>query len=119
MVAIMNEESDPRLTALFAAYSPVIAEEPFLGRARSAVACQQRRLRTRSITSYSAIALVGGCIAVASSAIVVEWISLLNDQLIRWTDALSPLASQLLTYGTTCVVAILGRHRIRAFLAPW
>ena len=115
----MNEELDQALKSLFVAYAPVFAEEPFLSRATEAVAWQQRRLRTQSIILYSAIVLAGGCIAIASSTIVVGWLSLLRDPLMHWTDALSSLACQLMTYGIVGVAAILGRHRIRAFLAPW
>lgn len=115
----MSAETDLKLKRLFAAYAPALVEEPFLAKAREAIARQQRLRRTRSAAIYSTIVLVGGCIAFASSPIVDGWFSLLHDGLVRWTDAFSPLVSQLLTYGIAGAVAILGRRRIRAFLAPW
>ena len=115
----MNDETDPKLKALFAAYAPVLLDEPFVTRATEALAQQERRARIRSTAAYATCVLLGASIAMGSWALVDGWLSFVNDELLRWIGTLSPLASQSLTYGLTAVAALLGRRRIRAFLVPW
>jgi hypothetical protein len=115
----MSNETDPKLRALFAAYAPVLADEPFITRTRAALVQQERRARIRATATYATCVLLGAGIAMVSWALVDGWLSSVNDGLLRWTGTLSPLASQSLAYGLTAVAAVLGRRRIRAFLVPW
>jgi hypothetical protein len=110
---------DDTLRNEFAAYAPQIPEEPFLTQARRALAQEERRMRQRSRATYAMLLLLGLCVAGMSLGLVGGALALLNDLLVRSTEAFSPTVSQLLTYAATVVLGYLGRRRIRAFLVPW
>lgn len=115
----MSEQANQELEALFAAYAPVLGDEPFVGRAAYAIARQQRLMRCQSAAVFSVIVLMGVSIAFMFSSLIDNWFSLVHVDWVRWTGAMSPVAAQLSTYGIAALVAIFGRRRIRAFIAPW
>ncbi len=115
----MDNDLNPNLRSVFAAYSPSILEEPFLTEARKALAKEVHRARVRSALSYALLPLLGGWIAIESFETLAAFGSSLDNVVAQSTAALSPMTSQLLIYTATAAVAILGRRWIRAFLMPW
>jgi hypothetical protein len=115
----MSDENDRDLQRLFAAYAPVIAEEPFLAQTGEALIRQLRRARVRSVISYALLGVVGVAVAAATAAPLNAFGMVIEKAVNSASFSLSPVASQAVVYATTAIVLVLGRRRIRAFLSPW
>lgn len=115
----MSDENDRDLQRLFAAYAPVMPEEPFLAQTGMALMRQIRLARVRSVISYALLGAVGVAVAAATAAPLNAFCIVIERALSSTSFDLSPVASQAVVYASTAAVLVLGRRRIRAFLGPW
>ncbi len=123
----MDNDDDSALRSLFAAYAPAIEEEPFLARARAALAQREQTARRRARVRFVALLVIGLCIAALSakplralsSGIGGTLATRIDEALATWGQILSPIGWQILTCSLAAAAAYLGRRRIRMFLAPW
>lgn len=115
----MSDENDRDLQRLFAAYAPVMPEEPFLAHTGAALLRQMRLARVRSVISYALLGVVGLAVAAATAGPLNAFCMMIERTVHSASFDLPPVASQALVYATTAAVLVLGRRRIRAFLGPW
>jgi hypothetical protein len=115
----MKDDSDRDLQRLFAAYAPVLPEEPFLAQTGVALLRQIRRARVRSVIGYALLGVIGVAVAAATAGPLNAFCTAIEKTVNSANFALPPVAAQAVVYATTAAVLILGRRRIRAFLGPW
>jgi hypothetical protein len=115
----MSDENDRDLQRLFAAYAPVLPEEPFLTQTGLALIRQIRLARLRSAISYALLGIIGVAVAAATAAPLNAFGIVIEKAVNSASFDLPPVASQAVVYATTAAVLVLGRRRIRAFLGPW
>lgn len=115
----MDNDIDPQLRELFAAYAPAMGEEAFLADIRCVLAREEKQVRLRSDVVLAALLLLVACVAVLSLGPAARLFSSIQGALVRASDTLPSILSHLCVYGMTLALGYLGRRRLWSFLAPW